>query len=305
MTADTKRAASPRRLRQGSLITQKTAPYFFMAPVVILFLAFFVYPVAHSLVLSFFELSGGSYTFVKLDNYITLAKDPIFWKSVGNTFWYLVVQVPVMIVLSLMFAVLIEQKFLRFRTAFRMGIFLPCITALVAYSLVFKMLLNTDYGLINLALQSLHLPTVDWLNTVWGARASIILAITWRWTGYNTIIMIAGIKAIGDELYESADMDGATFWQKFTRITVPMVKPIILFVSITSTIGTLQMFDQSFILTGGGPDNATISIGHYLYSNGFVYYNVGYAAAISYVLVLMIALLSWLQFRATQGGENK
>ena len=182
--------------------------------------------------------------------------------------------------------------------------FLPSVTALVAYAIVFKLLFNTDFGLVNHALRALGFTGVDWLNTVWGARMAIIIGITWRWTGYNTIIMIAGLKNIPLELYESADIDGANAFQKFFYITIPMVKSIILFVSITSTIGTLQLFDESFILTGGGPDNATITIGHYLYNTGFSYYKFGYAAAISYALVVIIGILSIIQFRMSKGGED-
>ena len=149
-----------------------------------------------------------------------------------------------------------------------------------------------------------YLPAVSNSITVWGARMAIIIGITWRWTGYNTIIMIAGLKNIPLELYESADIDGANAFQKFFYITIPMVKSIILFVSITSTIGTLQLFDESFILTGGGPDNATITIGHYLYNTGFSYYKFGYAAAISYALVVIIGILSIIQFRMSKGGED-
>lgn len=168
----------------------------------------------------------------------------------------------------------------------------------------FKLLFNTDFGLVNHILRTFGLGGVDWLNTVWGARAVVIMGITWRWTGYNTIIMIAGLKGIPMELYESADIDGASFLQRFFRITIPMVKSIILFVSITSTIGTLQLFDESFVLTKGGPDNATITIGHYLYNTGFSYYKFGYAAALSYALVLIIGILSFVQFKATNGGDN-
>lgn len=287
-----------------SLVTQKNAPYFFLFPVFILFMVFMVYPILHSLVLSTYEFDGGVYTFVGLQNYAVLLHDPIFWKSIGNTFIYLIVQVPLMVVLSLTLAVLVEQDFLKFRSTFRMGVFLPSITALVAYAIVFKLLLNTDYGIINHLLGAIGIPPVDWLNTVWGARISIIIGITWRWTGYNTILMIAGIKGIPNELYESADIDGASFFKKFTKITIPMVKPIILFVSLTSTIGTLQLFDESFILTGGGPNNATITIGHYLYNNGFAFFKFGYAAALSYALVLIIAVMSIIQFKVTKGGEN-
>ena len=260
------------------MMTKKTAPYLFLLPMVILFAIFMVYPVINSLILSFQDFTEGRYVFCGLQNYITMLHDPVFWKSLKNTFIYLVIQVPVMVVLSLVLGVLVEQAFLKCRTGFRISIFLPAVTALVAYAIVFKLLFNTDFGLVNYALRAVGVEGVDWLNTVWGARIAIIVAITWRWTGYNTIIMIAGLKNIPTELYESADMDGASFLQKLMYITIPMVKSIMLFVSITSTIGTLQLFDESFILTGGGPDNATITIGHYLYNTGFSYYKFGYAA---------------------------
>lgn len=290
--------------KRKSLMTRKNAPYLFLTPMIILFAVFMIYPVIKSLILSFQDFTDGQYIFCGVQNYVTMFKDPIFWKSLKNTFIYLAVQVPVMVVLSLVLGVMVEQAFLKFRSGFRMSIFLPSVTALVAYAIVFKLLFNTDFGLVNHALRALGFTGVDWLNTVWGARMAIIIGITWRWTGYNTIIMIAGLKGIPLELYESADIDGANAFQKFFYITIPMVKSIILFVSITSTIGTLQLFDESFILTGGGPDNATITIGHYLYNTGFSYYKFGYAAAISYALVVIIGILSIIQFRMSKGGED-
>lgn len=287
-----------------TLVTQRNAPYFFLLPIVLIFAAFMVYPIIDSFILSLTKFESGVYTFVGLENYITLIKDPIFWGSLKNTFIYLFAQVPLMTLLSITLAVFIEQEFLKFRSGFRMMIFLPSITALVAYSIVFKLLLNTDYGIVNNALKSIGIMPIDWLNTKWGGRAAIIMGITWRWTGYNTIIMIAGLKGIPKELYEAADIDGANFIKKFTQITIPMIKPIILFVTLTSTIGTLQLFDESFILTGGGPDNATITIGHYLYNNGFNFFKFGYAAALSYALVVIIMIFSLIQFKATKGGEG-
>ena len=233
--------------KRKSLMTRKNAPYLFLTPMIILFSVFMIYPVIKSLILSFQDFTDGQYIFCGIQNYVTMFKDPIFWKSLKNTFIYLAVQVPVMVVLSLVLGVMVEQAFLKFRSGFRMSIFLPSVTALVAYAIVFKLLFNTDFGLVNHALRALGFTGVDWLNTVWGARMAIIIGITWRWTGYNTIIMIAGLKNIPLELYESADIDGANAFQKFFYITIPMVKSIILFVSITSTIGTLQLFDESFI----------------------------------------------------------
>ena len=290
--------------KRKSLMTRKNAPYLFLTPMIILFAVFMIYPVIKSLILSFQDFTDGQYIFCGIQNYVTMFKDPIFWKSLKNTFIYLAVQVPVMVVLSLVLGVMVEQAFLKFRSGFRMSIFLPSVTALVAYAIVFKLLFNTDFGLVNHALRALGFTGVDWLNTVWGARMAIIIGITWRWTGYNTIIMIAGLKGIPLELYESADIDGANAFQKFFYITIPMVKSIMLFVSITSTIGTLQLFDESFVLTGGGPNNATITIGHYLYNTGFSYYKFGYAAAISYALVVIIGILSIIQFRMSKGGED-
>lgn len=291
----------PQRKR---IMTKKTAPYIFLLPMIVLFAVFMVYPIIDSLILSFQDFVDGEYIFYGVQNYITMFHDPVFWQSLKNTFIYLIIQVPVMVVLSLILGVLVEQAFLKFRTGFRISIFLPAVTALVAYAIVFKLLFNTDFGLVNHALRALGFDGVDWLNTVWGARMAIIIAITWRWTGYNTIIMIAGLKNIPTELYESAEIDGASFWQKLRYITIPMVKSIMLFVSITSTIGTLQLFDESFILTSGGPNNATITIGHYLYNTGFSYYKFGYAAALSYALVVIIGILSILQFKLTKGGED-
>lgn len=293
------------KLRSILSFNVKTAPYYFLAPAVIVFAVFMIYPIIHSFVLSFQSFEGGKYEFIGLRNYIRLFKDPIFWSSIGNTLIYLVIQVPVMIFLSLLLAVLIEQRYLRGRAFFRMSIFLPTITALVAYSIIFKLLFNTDYGFVNFLLSLLGIEKVDWLNTTWGARLTIILGITWRWTGYNMVIMIAGLNAIPENLYESAELDGATSFDKFRYITVPMMKSIILFVSITSTIGTLHLFDESLILTNGGPDNATISIGHYLYNSGFRYFKFGYAAAISYVLVFIIALLSFIQFKVTKEEDTE
>jgi lactose/L-arabinose transport system permease protein len=291
------------KFRGKSFINEKTAPYFFLSPVILIFALFMVYPIIKSLILCTQSFVGGEYVFVGASNFIKLFKDPIFWKSLSNTFIYLVIQVPIMVFLSLLLAVLLDSKFLRGKGFFRMSLFLPAITALVAYAMIFKLMLNTDYGMINHFIGLFGFDKIDWLNTTWGARISIILGITWRWTGYNMIIMIAGLQGIPTELYESAEIDGANHIQKFFRITIPMVKPIILFVAMTSTIGTLQLFDESYILTSGGPDNATITIGHYLYNNGFQFFKFGYASAISYTLVVIIALLSYLQFKLSKGGE--
>ncbi len=287
-------------MNKKPLINQKTIPYILIAPIVVIFALFMVYPIIRSLYLSFFELVSGSYEFVGFQNYVTLFKDETFWKSLFNTFIFLIVQVPVMIGGALLIAVAIEQKFIKGRAFFRTTIFLPSVTALVAYALVFKVLLNGDHGLINYVIELFGGKGVNWFYEEWPARFAIIISITWRWLGYNMIILMAGIQSISDDLMEAADIDGATFWHKLFYITIPMVKPIILFCTITSTIGTLQLFDEPYILTAGGPNYATITMGQYLYDNGFRYLKFGYASAIGYVMTVIIALLSVFQFKATK-----
>lgn len=275
----------------------KLFPYAMMAPTVAIFAVFMIYPILYSFYLSFMEFTGGTYNFVGFANYIELFKDPVFYKALFNTFFYLIIQVPVMIGLALLLAVLIEQKFVRGRGFFRMATFLPTITSLVAYALVFKVLFNTDHGLINYIVELFGGSKIQWIYSAWPARASIIISITWRWVGYNMIILLAGIQAIPTEMYESASLDGATFWQQLWYITIPAIKPIILFTTITSTIGTLQLFDEPYILTQGGPNYATITLGEYLYDNGFTFLKFGFASALGYVMVIIIGLLSWVQFK--------
>ena len=266
-------------------------PYAMLLPTIVIFAVFMIYPILYSFYLSFTEFTGGTYEFVGLRNYIELFNDPVFYKALFNTFFYLIIQVPVMISLALLLAVLVEQKFVRGKGFFRMATFLPTITSLVAYSLVFKVLFNTNYGLINYIVEFFGGEKIQWIYSAWPARASIIISITWRWVGYNMIILLAGIQAIPTEMYESASLDGASFWQQLFYITIPAIKP---------TIGTLQLFDEPYILTQGGPNYATITLGEYLYDNGFTYLKFGFASALGYVMVIIIGLLSWLQFRVNK-----
>lgn len=284
-------------MKKKPLINQRTVPYVLLAPTIILFALFMVYPISRSLYLSFFEFVVEHYRFVGIRNYINLFQDPIFYKALFNTSVYLIIQVPIMIAGALLIAVAIEQKFIKGRAFFRTCIFLPSVTALVAYALVFKVLLNGDHGLINYVIEFFGGKSIRWFYSEWPARFAIIISITWRWIGYNMIILLAGIQAIPNELMEAAEIDGANFWKKLTHITIPMIRPIILFCTITSTIGTLQLFDEPYILTEGGPNNATITLGQYLFNNGFHYLKFGYASAIGYVIVIIIALLSFFQFK--------
>ncbi len=268
----------------------------FSAPAVLLFGFFFAYPLGASLAQSLFVTDGGVSRFGGATNYERLAGDNLVWLSLFNAGLVLVVQVPVMIGLALGLAVVLNQAWLKFRTTWRMIHFLPAVTTLVAYSLVFRVMLQSDGGLVNQLLGLVGIGPLDWLNNPWWARVALIASITWRWTGYNMVLLLAGLQGIPQELYESADLDGASGWSTFRHVVVPQLRPMLIFTSVTSTIGALQLFDENFILTGGGPSNATLTPVLYLYRVGFRQFDFGYASAIAWLLVLVIMLFSAGQY---------
>ncbi|WP_303971998.1 carbohydrate ABC transporter permease [Streptococcus merionis] len=270
----------------------------------LLIMIFYFYPMVQTFLMSLMSGSGNNLTFVGLDNYQRLLSDPVFLTALGNTLLFLLVQVPVMIFLAIFFSVLLNQKTLKFKGVFRTLAFLPCVTSLVAYSIVFKYLFSND-GLINHLLLGLRVISepILWLSDPFWAKVLIIIAITWRWTGYNMIFFLSALQNIDPEIYEAADVDGAMSRQKFFHITIPLLKPVILFTSVTSTIGTLQLFAEPMNITGGGPGNATLTISQYIYNISFKYTpDFGYAAAISYVIVLFVVLFSLIQ--ANVGGKK-
>ncbi|MEU8926404.1 sugar ABC transporter permease [Kitasatospora sp. NPDC048545] len=273
------------------------AAWLFAGPTAALFTAFFAYPLGASLYQSFTARRDGADVWVGLDQYRRMLHDPAFLQSLTNTGLILAVQVPVMIGLALVLAVLLNQSWLRFRAGWRAVFFLPAITTLVAYAVVFQVLLRTDGGLANQLLQSLGLGPVDWLNSPTWARISLIGSVTWRWTGYNAVILLAGLQAIGRDQYEAAALDGAGTVRTHTGVILPQLRPVVLFCVVTSTIGTLQLFDENYVLTRGGPGDATLTPVVYLYKVGFQQLDFGYAAAIAWTVVLIIAAVSLLQFR--------
>lgn len=271
----------------------------------LLIMLFYFYPMFESLKLSLSSGSGNNLTFIGLDNYKRLIKDPVFINALKNTLIFLVVQVPVMIVLAMFFSVLLNNKSLKLKGLFRTIVFLPSVTSLVAYSIVFKYLFAND-GIVNqifVAINLLDKPLL-WLSDPFWAKVLIIIAITWRWTGYNMIFFLSALQNIDPEIYEAADVDGASSVHKFFNITVPLLKPVILFTTITSTIGTLQLFDEPMNITQGGPGAATTTISQYIYNLSFKYTpDFGYAAAVSYAIVALVVILSIIQTKL--GGKNE
>ena len=290
-----KREMSPRLNRTG---------WCFVIPSVILIILFVFYPMVQALITSFQTGAGNNLTFTGIANYKRLLTDTTFRKALFNTILYLIIQVPIMILLALVISSMLNNKKLKFKGFFRTAIFLPCVTSLVAYSIVFKSLFATD-GFVNAILMKLNLiaEPISWITDPVWAKVLIILAITWRWTGYNMVFYLSGLQGIDDSIYEAAAIDGAGAFEKFKSITLPMLKPIILFTTINSTIGTLQLFDETMNITQGGPANATITISQYIYNILFKYSpDFGYVAAVSYVIVVMIVVLSFIQMKV--GDKN-
>lgn len=277
----------------------------FIIIAVLMIAGFYFYPMIQALLLSFKTGRGVNLSYTGWSNYERLLTDKTFFTALKNTFIYLIVQVPIMIILALFISVLLNDSHLKFRGFFRTAIFLPCVTSLVAYSVVFKYLFGSG-GLVNTMLMKLsiiHAP-IEWITDPFWAKITIIIAITWRWTGYNMIFYLSALQNIDSSIYEAARIDGASSVKQFFRITIPMLKPIILFTSITSTIGTLQLFDEVLNITKGGPGNSTLSISQYIYNLSFKYTaDFGYAATVSYSIVIIIVVLSLIQFRVA--GERK
>ncbi|MEU1225837.1 sugar ABC transporter permease [Streptomyces sp. NPDC005828] len=302
----TRRVVTPRQAqgtRPPRLSGRRLAPYLFVLPAITLFAVFKLYPIAWSFVLSLFKTVNGVDTFVGGENYSRLLQDPLFWTALKNTAVILVVQVPVMLALATGLAVAFNSKLLKGRAIFRLGFFLPMVTGLVAYGIVFSVLLNEEYGLANWILSLVGIDQLPWLTDPLWAKVSLGIALTWHYTGYNAVILLARLQTVPRELYDAASVDGAGTWGAFRHVTLPGLRPAILLTAVLSTIGTLQIFDEPYVLTRGGPDNATLTIGVYLYQNAFVYFDFGYASAIAYALAVLIGILGLIQFRVL--GDKK
>ncbi len=225
--------------------------------------------------------------------------DTVFTQSIKNTFFYLIIQVPIMLVLALILASILNNRQLRFKGLFRTMIFLPCATSLVAYAIIFRTLFAND-GLVNLVLVNLGILSTPYsfLTHATSAKIIIIIGLLWRWTGYNMVFYLSGLQNIEYSVYEAAKIDGASPVQTFFKITVPLLKPTILLTAIMSTNGTLQLFDESVNLTDGGPANASITMSHYIYNMSFKYVpTFGYAAAMSFLILILVAILAFIQMK--------
>jgi len=276
----------------------KMAPYLFVAPFFILFFVFFLFPSLSALFLSFFKWNGiGSPDWLGLRNFQRLLEDPNFWQAVVNTVIYMLASLFIVVPLSLVLASVLNSPGLKLKGLWRSSFFSPIVTSSVAIALVFQILYSRDYGLLNAFLGKIGVAHINWLGDGDWAKVSIIILIMWRWTGYTSIYFLAGMQTISMEYYEAAMIDGANATQQFLRITLPLLRPVILFVSILVTTGSLQIFVEPYILTSGGPANATLSVAQFLYTQGISNLKFGFGSAVGLLLFITIFSLSALQLR--------
>lgn len=271
----------------------------FLAPATVLIIAMSFFPMIQAFILSFKTGIGQNLTWAGLYNYKRMFQDKVFMESLINNFFYLVIQVPIMLSIALVLAVMLNNRRLRCKGLFRTAIFLPCATSLVSYAIIFRSLFAVD-GFINTILIKLGILNsgYNFLGNALSAKIIIIIALVWRWTGYNMVFYLAGLQNIEYSVFEAAKIDGASPFQSFRKITIPLLKPTILLTAIMSTNGTLQLFDESVNLTNGGPANATITMSHYIYNMSFKYVpNFGYAAAMSYLILILVAVLAFVQMK--------
>lgn len=272
--------------------------YLSISPFFVIFAIFGLFPILFALYLSFQSWNGiGEMTYVGLEQFRYLITDPLFRKSLLVTVQIWIMSTIPMLLLALGLSFLLNQS-LRFRTAYRVAYFLPNVTSLVAIAIIFASVFGNQFGLLNALLQGLGLDRFAWLNEPWGIKTAIAVMVIWRWTGYNAIIYLSGLQAIPTDLYEAAKLDGGTQWNLFKDITVPLLRPVILFTLITSSIGGLQLFTEPQVLVGnaGGPNNEGLTMVLYLYQQAFVQNQFGYGAAIGWGLFAIIVLFSLVNY---------
>ncbi len=274
----------------------------FLAPATILIFIMSFWPMIQAFIMSLKKGPAANMVWQEplFKNYTRILQDKTFLTSMGNTFLYLIIEVPIMLILAILLAQILNNRDLKFRGAFRTMVFMPCAVSLVSYALIFKSLFATQ-GLINSALMHLHIisDNINWLGQTGTARAVIIMGLIWRWTGYNMVFYLAGLQNIEYSVYEAAKIDGANGWKTFWEITVPLLRPVIVMTFIMSINGTLQLFDESVNLTNGGPSNSTITMSHYIWNQslGVGVAKFGYASAMAFVVFIMVGILAFINLK--------
>jgi multiple sugar transport system permease protein len=279
------------------------AAWWFVGPALIVLGIFFFVPVLAALAMSVtdFDLYSlndiGNLRFIAFENYWRLLHEPLFWKSLGNTFYFVLLGVPLSIGASLGAALLVNSKVARFRNFFRTVYFAPVVTTLVAVAVVWRYIFHTRYGFLNYALDWVGLSPIDWMGDPNWAMPAIVIMAVWKNFGYNMIILLAALQSIPEDLYEAARIDGASFWQQFRHVTLPSLRPVLLLVSILTMSGYFQLFAEPYVMTEGGPLESTKSVLFYMYDEGFKWWSLGRASAVAFMLFVIIFLVTLVQLR--------
>ncbi len=295
--------APPSRRRTTGRRREGWAAWILALPFCLLFLVFTLWPVLQSLFMSFTDTKAKdlktpfSVDFIGIENFTRAFSDETFLHSVRNTAYFVLVGVPLTITLALAAAVALDRGITKFRSAFRLGFYTPVVTSIVAVAVVWQFLLQDEFGLINTVLGWVGIDGPNWLGDPNWSMPGLIMMAAWRNFGTGMIIFLAGLQAVPWALHEAASIDGANVWQRFRHITIPLLRPTILFVSVTTMIGYLQFFEEPFVMTNGGPLDSTISMSMYTYKQ-FGFGNYGYAAALSYIIFVAVAVVTAIQFRA-------
>lgn len=267
--------------------------YFFLLPFLTVFALFWAWPIVQSLYLSFFNTRANPWVFSPQANWGRLTVDPAFSNALYNTFVIMLIQVPIMLTLATLLAVMLNSRLLRARGLMRFAFFAPVVVSEVAYAAVFRLMFTADFGIVNKLLNSVGIGSVQWFSNPNAAMAVIIMAVTWRWVGYNAIIILSGLQSIPEDVYEAATLDRVSKTKQFFYITLPLLRPVLLFCLVLSIIGTLQLFAEPFLITNrGGPGGATETLGLLIYRQGFNVFNFGYASSIAYTLAMIAVVLS-------------
>jgi multiple sugar transport system permease protein len=277
--------------------------WWFVAPAILVISVFFILPVLAGFAMSLTDFDiyaladPANLRFVGLSNYVRLVETPLFWQAFGNTLYFVVVGVPLSIGASLGAALLLNSPLARFKALFRTALFAPVVTTLVAVAVIWRYLFNTRYGFLNYAIGGVGIGPVDWLGDPRWAMPAIILFAVWKNFGYNMIILLAGLQAIPGELYEAARIDGASRWRQFRFVTLPMLAPVMLMVSILTIAGYFQLFAEPYVMTQGGPLQSTVSVLYFMYEEGFKWWNLGSASSVAFLLFIVIFAVTAFELR--------
>ena len=285
---------------------ERTAGWVFAGPALLAIGLFFALPALASLVLSFTDFDiyaladRANLRFVGFGNYVALLQKPLFWKAMGNTLWFVVFGVPTIVVASLAAALMVNSRMLKWRPVWRVALFAPFVTTLVATAVVWNYLLHTRYGLINYGLGKLGIEPVDWLGSPSTSLPAILLFVAWKTFGYNMVIFLAALQSVSGDLLDAARVDGAGWWTRLRHVTLPAIAPTVLLVSILTVAGLFQLFAEPYVMTQGGPEQSTVTVLYFMYEEGFKWWNLGSGAAVAFILFLCILAVTLVQLRVAR-----